>query len=418
MWEESDLSLEVIVLLFFGVFWLLFGVLLFRIYSGDLPYNPDSAYGLFLVIVSFQMITIGKTPFGDPRRSWALVIVGIGTAILGITFCFIPGYFTSFVRTLVGLVLFVGGIVLFLQLFISERKARVWIKFAGILRQLTIACAFVYALTVISGLITLIPDFREDPRTAIFVMLYGMSFFYLAWCIWKIARIYPPERPDNSASTLRSSDRADSKGHFSLFHEASLSLSPAILILLGFIITILGCLLFPVSLGLLPFSPDGQLGLILAIIAIQMTTMGDTPLGQYTRSWLMVIIGFVFACLGVFSCVVPGILTGMIQVLLGILNIVQGSMFFIKQFFKKPDAIMTTPQASIVVPPMVNRLARTQIALNSVTLAFGVSMLLPGLVSGFIVAVILVLNGSLILSLVSLMQRAAKMQSSSEQQAI
>jgi hypothetical protein len=45
-------------------------------------------------------------------------------------------------------------------------------------------------------------------------------------------------------------------------------------------------------------------------------------------------------------------------------------------------------------------------------------MLLPGLVSGFIVAVILVLNGSLILSLVSLMQRAAKMQSSSEQQAI
>ncbi len=113
MKEESDLSLEVVVLILFGVFWLLFGLMLFKIYAGDLPYNPDSAYGLFLVLVSFQMITMGKTPFGDLRRSWALVIIGMGTAILGIITSFIPGYFTKFVRLLVGIVLFAGGIVLF-----------------------------------------------------------------------------------------------------------------------------------------------------------------------------------------------------------------------------------------------------------------------------------------------------------------
>jgi hypothetical protein len=54
---ESDLSLEVVVLLIFGVFWLLFGQLLVKIYTGDLPYGLDSTYGLLLVIVSFQMIT-------------------------------------------------------------------------------------------------------------------------------------------------------------------------------------------------------------------------------------------------------------------------------------------------------------------------------------------------------------------------
>ena len=131
MREESDLSLEVVVLLIFGVFWLLFGLLLFKIYTGDLPYNLDSTYGLFLVIVSFQMITMGKTPFGDLRRSWALVVIGMGTAILGIATCFIPGYFTKFVSTLVGIVLFAGGIALFMQLCISERKARMWIKICG-----------------------------------------------------------------------------------------------------------------------------------------------------------------------------------------------------------------------------------------------------------------------------------------------
>ncbi|MBM3299264.1 MAG: hypothetical protein FJY85_04855, partial [Deltaproteobacteria bacterium] len=160
MREESDLSLEVVVLLILGVFGLLYGLLLFKIYAGDLPYNPDSTIGLFLVIVSFQMITMGKTPFGDLRRSWALVVIGIGTAILGIVTCFIPGYFTNFVRTLVGIVLFAGGIALFLQLCISEKKAKKWIKIGGILRQLTIACAIVYALTIISGLVTLVPGLR------------------------------------------------------------------------------------------------------------------------------------------------------------------------------------------------------------------------------------------------------------------
>ena len=88
MGEESDLSLEVIILIVFGVFWLLFGLLLIKIYT-EMPYSQDSAFGLFLVIVSFQMITMGKTPFGDLRRSWALVIIGIGTAILGIAACLV-----------------------------------------------------------------------------------------------------------------------------------------------------------------------------------------------------------------------------------------------------------------------------------------------------------------------------------------
>src|SRR5690554_3132624 len=80
---ESDLSLEVVILLVFGVFMSLFGLLLLRIQTGELPYAPDSTYGLFLVIVSFQVITMGKTPFGDLRRSWAVILLGVGTAVVG-----------------------------------------------------------------------------------------------------------------------------------------------------------------------------------------------------------------------------------------------------------------------------------------------------------------------------------------------
>ena len=245
-----------------------------------------------------------------------------------------------------------------------------------------------------------------------------MSFFYLSWCVWKVARTYPPEESDDSALTIRSSDRADSQGRFSLFREASLPLSSAILILLGFLITLLGLLLFPVSLGMLPFSPDGQLGLILTIMAIQMMTLGDTPLGQYTRSWFMIIIGIVFAGLGVVSCIVPGMLTGMIQILLGLLNIMGGAAFFMKRFLAKLHGIRTPPDAPTAVPPIVRRLERTQMLLNSVTIAFGISMLLPGLVPLLVVAGILVINGPLLFILASLIQKVAKMQALGEQQVI
>ncbi len=418
MKEESDLSLEVVVLILFGVFWLLFGLALFKIYTGDLPYNPDSAYGLFLVIVSFQMITMGKTPFGALRRSWALVFIGMGSAVLGIATSFIPGFFTNFIRELVGIVLFIGGIILFLQLCVSEKMARMWIKIPGILRQLTVACALVYALTILSGLITLSPSLRADPLTAIILSLYGMSFFYLSWCVWKVFRTYGPEQPEDPASTIQSADRDDLQRRFILFQEASLPLSPAILILLGVLNTLLGLLLFPVGLGMLPFSPDGQLGLLLTIMAIQMMIMGDTPLGQYTRSQFMITIGIVFAGLGVVSCVVPGLLTGMIQILLGILSILGGAVFFIRRLLARKHEIRTSPEIPIVVPPIIRKLTGIQLAMNSLGIVFGVSMLLPGLLSLPVVACILLIMGSLLFVLASVLRKAAIMEATGEQQAI
>jgi hypothetical protein len=141
MTETSDLSPEVILLLILGVFMLLFGVLLFRIHTGVLPYNPDSTYGLFLVIVAFQTITMGKTPFGDLRRSWALITIGIGMAVLGMASCFIPGYLTGFVRNRVGIFLLIGVFALLAQLFVSEKKARMRLR-----QEFKRSCAFLPSL--------------------------------------------------------------------------------------------------------------------------------------------------------------------------------------------------------------------------------------------------------------------------------
>lgn len=190
---ESDLSLEVVILLVFGVFMSLFGLLLFRIQTGELPYAPDSTYGLFLVIVSFQVITMGKTPFGDLRRSWAVILLGVGTAVVGMAACFIPGLLAGPVRILVGLLLSAGGAALLAQLFLSRDKARLWLKAPGILRHLTIACIIVYVISIALGLVTLLPGITTDSVTAVLLIVYGIGFFYLAGCIQKANRLYPPE---------------------------------------------------------------------------------------------------------------------------------------------------------------------------------------------------------------------------------
>ncbi len=404
--EELDFSLEIVILLLLAVFMSLFGFLLFGIRTGALRYNPDATYGLFLVIVSFQIIAMGKTPFGDFRRSWLLIAIGMCAAILGMTACFIPGSLTGFTRVAVGLVLFGGGVSLLVQLFASEEKAKTWMRIGGILRQLTIACALVYMLPIILGAIMLFPGVATDRQTAILLVLYGAGFAYLSWCLWKIGRLYPSE-----AHTQERESTGSAKW-LGIFQEASLPLSVAILILLGILLTLLGLLLFPINLGLLAFSPDGQLGLLLTVMAIQTMALGDTPLGQFRRSWSLIIVGLAFAALGVVSSIVPGLLTGVIQIFVGLLNVIGGGASLIQRYLPMRRASGTPPTAPAGVLPSLKKMMVTQTALNSVAMVFGISMLAPGLVPGPLIAGVLVINGLLLFILASALWTVIGVQSS------
>ena len=185
-----------------------------------------------------------------------------------------------------------------------------------------------------------------------------------------------------------------------LFREASLPLSIALVIPVGALLILLGLLLVPVNQGTLPFSPDGQLGLLLVIMAIQMLALGETPVGQYRRSRLLIVIGIAFAAMGVFSCIVPGILTDVIRQLLAVLNIAGGTILLAKRFL---PMLHGGAEPAAPLPPILKRLLVTLTVLNVVAVAFGISMLLPGLVPGMVIAGIVVINGLLLFVLVSIL---------------
>lgn len=392
---EFDFTLEPVILLVLGVFMLLFGVLLTLIHTGALPYSPDSTYGLFLVLVALQVITLGKTPFGDVRRSWLVIITGIAAAVIGMGACFIPGSLSVIVRTLVGVILTAGGAVLLLRLVLDREKARAWMKEPGILRHLTLACGLVYILAFLLGLVTLVPALTTNYLTAILLVAEGVSLFSLAWCIRIAERTYPvPAVAGTTTEDLPFLSR-----------NAPLSFTTALLIFLGVLLAFLAILLVPVNLGLLPFSPDGQLGLLLVIMAIQVLAVGETPVGQFRRSAAIVLVGLVFVALGVFSCIVPGVITDLLRVMLAVLNLAGGIIPLALRLLPLIRQVRNPPAVPVALPPALKHLLITQSVLNIVGILFGTSMLLPGLIPGMAVAVILFSNGLLLFLLAHILGR-------------
>ncbi|HOJ96293.1 MAG TPA: hypothetical protein PK024_05575 [Methanospirillum sp.] len=390
---ESDLTIEVVILLIFGIFMLIFGFLLFQIHTGVLPYAPDSTYGLFVLLMAFQIITMGKTPFGDLKRSWLLVLVGIIVGILGMAAAFVPGYLSDPVRLIVGGGLLFGGIALFLQLFIREDKAWTWRKVSGVLQHLILACGLIYIIACICGLITLFPGITTDQQTAVILILFALSFFYLAYCVQKVRREIPLSHQEGMKS---GTDQKQMNGVWQLLEETSLSLSLSILLMVAVLLTLLGIILILVNLGMIAFSQDGLLGMLLVIFSIQMMALGETPLGAFKRTWIMTIFGMIFATLGVVSCIVPGLLTGLLQILLGLLNILGGVILLTGRFLPVLAAMKNPPAAPVPQFPILKKLNITLTILNLVSIAFGISMLMPGIMPGMLNAEIIVINGLLL----------------------
>ncbi|MHC1696922.1 MAG: hypothetical protein AB9919_02415 [Geobacteraceae bacterium] len=389
--KEADLPLEVVILTIGGMAMLITGVLLFPVSDGTLPYYENGLYGLLLIIFALQMITLGKTPFGDMRRSKLLLAVGVLIAAVGIVTCFIP-ILIRLPRALLFLCFGPGGFLLLLRMCFARDKLRIWAKYGGISRQLILGSSAVYVLSMLIALLLWKRSLLTTPMTAVAVLLFGVAIFYLAGVLRKIYHRYPDaeKRPRGNVE---------------------LSTDQALLMLMGVFMLLLGGLLVPVSLGLLPFSGSAQLGLLMVIFAVQMLASGSTPIGPFPRSWLVVGFGLLFAALGIVSCIIPEILVAALTVLVGVLNILGGAIALTKMWVSRPGK---TGGPREPAPPVLVRLFTAQVTMNLLTIMFGTSMLIPGLVPALVIGVILAANGCVLLYLLCILVALDKMRNDRE----
>ena len=387
MLKEADLPLETAILLIAGMTMLIAGILLFPVASGRLPFYEDGFFGLLLVMFSLQIITLGKTPFGDVHRSKKLLTVGVAIAAMGIVTSFIPEFSGRIPRALLVLSFGPGGFILLLQMLFSREKFRTWLQYGGIFRHLLVGCLMVYFISMMIAILILENSLLTVPLAAMTVMFYGVAIIYLAGVLRKIYRMYP------EAEKYRDSD-------------VGISTEQLMLLLMAVFMVILGILIIPVNLGMLPFSGSAQLGLLMVMFAIQMLASGSTPIGAFSRSWLMVLLGLVFAAMGIVSCMIPGVLVSFLTVFVGILNILGGIIPLAKRFVPRK---IGKEQKQGEIPPIVKRLFATQVGLNLLGILFGVSMLVSWLLPGVVIGLILAGNGCVLFYLLHILIDLEKM---------
>jgi hypothetical protein len=375
--KEVHFPLEVVILLVAGLALIITGILLFPVSLGMLPYYEEGLYGLFLVLFSLQTIGLGKTPFGDALRSNGVVAAGICIAGIGVIACFIPGILGPIPAALLFVCFSLGGFSQLLQLFLAREKYKTWIQYGGIFNRLIAGCGSVYSLSILMGLLVLRPSLMATKMVALLILIYGIAITYLAFVLKSIYHRYPEAETKIKGSEGLSTDKV-------------------MILLLSVFMLILGLLLIPVNSGILPFAANAQLGLLMTIFAIQMMALGSTPVGPFPRSRLMIVLGFLFASLGIVSIVIPGILVSPLTILVGLLNICGGIVtlwrLLLPRLIKEEK---TCPPSH----PILVKLFITQLALGLLSVLFGTSMLVSNLIDGIIIGIVLTSNGAVLLYL-------------------
>ena len=373
--READLPLEVAILLVAALALLITGALLLPISSGALPYYEDGLFGLLLVIFALQTVILGKTPFGDARRTTPVVALGAALAAVGIVTCFVPDLLGDIPRILLVVSFGLGGLTLLQRAALDPDRYRTWWRLGGALRHLVLSSASVYTGSVVVAVLLWWPGTLTLPATAVVVLAYGASILYLAFAL----RVVYGEYPDAGG-------RAPG--------DLGLSTEHAMILLMGIFMVLLGATLVPVNFGALPFSGSAQLGLLTVFFAVQMLTSGSTPLGPFPRTWAMIGAGLLFAAAGIVSTIIPDVLVVLLTVLVGALNILSGVITLTKQI---APVLKRAPEPRDPVSPTLARLGVVQVVMGLVSVLFGASMLVSRLVPGLVLGVTLAANGAILL---------------------
>ncbi|MGB8311651.1 MAG: hypothetical protein WCE81_07290 [Halobacteriota archaeon] len=167
-----------------------------------------------------------------------------------------------------------------------------------------------------------------------------------------------------------------------LSREASLPLASSFTIFLGVIIVVLGISFYGTvfSGGGLSLNSSGQGGLLLTITSLNVLALGSIVGLQLRRTWTLIIIGIVFAALGIIAVISPGgVVAGVNTLLIGVSNIITGVLTVAGTLAAARQGPSSPPAELVSVLPLLKRVFFIGLIIGIVSIVFGLSMLAPTL---------------------------------------
>jgi hypothetical protein len=307
--NEIKIPLDVIFLLACGVMMFVLGIVLLFVARGFLPYYQHGIYGLLLIICGLHLQILGKTPVRHTLRTWPVLAFGSIVTIIGFVSIFVPGILGDIPKILVIILYGVGGILLLLNIFLSNDMYQLW-KTHGkkVYSHLIYRYATVYIITSFIGITTIIqiflPEIIHIELFAVFFLLFGINLFYLAYNLQKPGQI-------STESTIPIS-------------HSCMSLRTVMEMQYGFFMLVSGSLLVLKSIGLIPFAYGAQMGTLVLLLGVQALVVGDMLTLQFDRNWLIILIGIIFVAFGTITIIVPDIFIIYLALFISLFNIMGG----------------------------------------------------------------------------------------------
>lgn len=183
--QESLIPPGIVFMLLLGVIFVLFAALLIPVYLGVFPFSRDSQFGLLMVLMAVQVLSLGKTPFGVYTRSWPLMILGVAVITLGMYACIIPGLITGWMLIPLGVYnLLTGSVGLGRLIYplLREKRSSMGRSFPSrpMGRNLLVTIVLLYLSTLIFGLNVLLPGLIPGIVVLILLFVLGLLLLILA----------------------------------------------------------------------------------------------------------------------------------------------------------------------------------------------------------------------------------------------
>ncbi len=379
----------------FGIFSLLYGILLFPIMAGQLAYDSVGASALFVIIFALMMSFLGFTPIGAVHHSWLLFLMGLALAMLGALAFMSPGTLAGAINVVLGLILLVMGAVR-LPTFLMKRTRGA----APLPLAYTVLFTLMHVICIVLGIWVLVPGLSSKYIRAVLLIILGVTQLVLGVLSFHIER----ETPGSIPSTVRS-DLGKGRG---LLSPIDIPLKHMIMLLLATVMLLMVVISCLGVMGLIPFDSERGSVLFIFITAMQIMLVGETPVKTFAPSRPLVGLGMGIAVLAMVACIIPGLLDQAFGIVLGITNLVMalcglGHMAALVRKVSGPGK---------KIPGLIKNVIATSCTLYILLLGFATNLLVPGLIPGLLMLAILFFSGIMMIRLVSLLHKRDALEAS------
>jgi len=218
-----------------------------------------------------------------------------------------------------------------------------------------------------------LPALLSTELLAVAALLFGSALFYLAFVLQNVHSL----RPEPGIST----------------NTPGMSPGTVMGMQFGFYMLILGCLLVPVYLGLLPYALSAMHGTLIVLLGVQALVCGVMMTFSFKRNWIFFLVGMAFVAVGAFAIIVPDTIVEFLVIFIGVFLIIAG--LYLLSTLIRPKPKSEDPARKLEGKDLLLVLVLLALALLIVIMMIllGVSMLIENLVPGIFIVIILVCFG-------------------------